>query len=103
MNKDLQSKCPDPSEGTSKNMTDKEKDKNHLTNVLLKWHEEIFVDIYGCLVAGPAIVSEFQLLLSDNYMLTQNNGVHPIALVRPRVSTKTLDSILEISGYFSFS
>ena len=73
---------------------EREKQEKILKGLLIQWQEEIFADIYGCLVAGPAIAKSFQDLLFDNYTLTESDGVHPIPLIRPYIYAKVLETIL---------
>lgn len=52
---------------------------------LHNWREEIFADVYGCLVAGPVIGLDFQDILFDNDRenFTSDDGDHPVEVVRP--------------------
>jgi hypothetical protein len=56
------------------------------------WLEEIFADVYGCLVAGPVIGLDFQDLLVDNDLarFVSSDGEHPIDAVRPYIYIKVL-------------
>lgn len=56
------------------------------------WVEEIFADVYGCLVAGPVIGLDFEDLLSDNDLarFVTSDGEHPVDAVRPYIYTKVL-------------
>lgn len=56
------------------------------------WLEEIFADVYGCLVAGPVIGLDFQDLLLDNPLdqFIADDGHHPIDAIRPYVYSKVL-------------
>ncbi|PID86620.1 MAG: hypothetical protein CSB13_03595 [Chloroflexi bacterium] len=59
------------------------------------WLEEIFADVYGCLVAGPVIGLDFEDLLTDNdlgHFLT-SDGEHPVDVVRPYIYIKTLNKM----------
>lgn len=58
-----------------------------------RWIEEIFADVYGCLVAGPTISLDFQDLQiekepTDKFL--RDDKVHPAPLLRPHVYHKVL-------------
>ena len=57
-----------------------------------EWLEEIFADVYGCLVAGPVIAQSFQDLQmwvrQKNFY--QDDGEHPTPYIRPDIYTKVL-------------
>ena len=59
------------------------------------WLEEIFADIYGCLVAGPVIGLDFQDILLDNAseQFTEDDGEHPIDAIRPFIYIKVLEAL----------
>ena len=57
------------------------------------WLEEIFADVYGAIVAGPAIALDFQEYLFDNLDLTDDDGVHPVSAIRPDIYTHTLSKL----------
>jgi hypothetical protein len=52
---------------------------------LHNWREEIFADVYGCLVAGPVIGLDFQDILFDNDLenFMSDDGEHPVEAIRP--------------------
>jgi hypothetical protein len=56
------------------------------------WLEEIFADIYGCLIAGPVIALSFMGLVTDDPVseFTQMDDEHPISAVRPHSYFGTL-------------
>lgn len=56
------------------------------------WLEEIFADVYGCLVAGPVIGLDFQDLVLDNPLdrFVSNDGHHPVDAIRPYIYSKVL-------------
>lgn len=58
------------------------------------WSEEIFSDIYGCLVAGPVMVLDFQDLQLDEdlegFTKTTQDKEDPVPLLRPDIYIKTL-------------
>ncbi|HFC11338.1 MAG TPA: hypothetical protein ENJ56_00740 [Anaerolineae bacterium] len=60
-----------------------------------RWQEEIFADVYACLVAGPVAARKMQDLLFDNYTLVEDNGIHPVPAVRPFIYTKVLKELAE--------
>lgn len=59
----------------------------------LNWLEEIFADVYGAYVAGPAIAYDFQELLFNNLDFAEDDGEHPIAVIRPYIYIETLKRI----------
>jgi hypothetical protein len=56
------------------------------------WLEEIFADVYGCLVAGPVVALSFMELVTDDPLddFLANDNEHPAAIVRPAVYFSTL-------------
>lgn len=56
------------------------------------WLEEIFADVYGCLVAGPAIALSFMELVTDDPVddFVEQDHEHPAAAVRPQSYFSTL-------------
>lgn len=59
---------------------------------LHNWREEIFADVYGCLVAGPVIGLDFQDILYDNDLenFVSDDGEHPVEAIRPFAYVKVL-------------
>lgn len=59
---------------------------------LHNWREEVFADVYGCLVAGPVIGLDFQDVLFDNELenFVSDDGEHPVDAIRPYAYAKTL-------------
>lgn len=59
---------------------------------LLAWEEEIFADIYAALVAGPAAALALQeiILTGPTAALTEDDGDHPLAALRPQIMHTTL-------------
>jgi hypothetical protein len=69
-----------------------------------RWKEEIFADLYGCLIGGPVTALSFQDLARQSsrtpiihvpgeYLygsFTEDDGVHPVSVVRPYVYTNVL-------------
>jgi hypothetical protein len=74
------------------------REKNRKEN--FEWTEEIFADVYGCVVAGPVMALDFQdlqLEFAGFDPVTEINefedGVdedHPTPILRPRIYTETL-------------
>ncbi len=60
-----------------------------------RWLEEIFADVYGCLVAGPVIGVDFQDLLLDNAVedFTVDDGEHPVDAIRPFIYIHVLEKL----------
>lgn len=60
------------------------------------WVEEIFADVYGCLIGGAVIALDFQdlLLEASKKQFTQDDGKHPVPAIRPYIYTHTLRSSL---------
>ncbi len=56
------------------------------------WCEEIFADLFGCVVAGPLAVLGMQALLaaSDTEHIGHDDGEHPTAVVRPYILSEML-------------
>ena len=56
------------------------------------WLEEIFADVYGCLIAGPVVALSFMEMVTDDPVdeFTVLDGEHPAAAVRPQVYFSTL-------------
>ncbi|KAA3664374.1 MAG: hypothetical protein DWQ04_06035 [Chloroflexi bacterium] len=67
------------------------------------WLEEIFADVYGALIAGPAIALDFQELLYDNYDLLEDDGEHPVSAIRPYLYTEVLQAMKDAYGKQLFS
>lgn len=59
---------------------------------LQAWGEEIFADIYGCLVAGPVAALSFQDLLLTHSLadFMVDDGEHPAELIRPYIYSHVL-------------
>jgi hypothetical protein len=58
-----------------------------------RWVEEVFADIFGCLIAGPLIALDFQDLQLQNSQqgFVEDDGEHPTPVLRPYVYTKVLE------------
>lgn len=71
------------------------KQKNKSRNLYLQnWLEEMFADIYGCLVAGPVIALDFQDLQLDDpleeFFDANKDKEDPVPIVRPDIYNKIL-------------
>ncbi len=62
---------------------------------LSRWQEEIFADVYGCLIAGPVIGLDFQDILFDDSLqdFMSDDGEHPVEAIRPYAYTKVLTEL----------
>ncbi len=62
-----------------------------------KWMQEIFADVYGCLIAGNSITFAFIELQIDNdpKEIVKDDGYHPPTIIRPL----TYFTVLEKMGY----
>lgn len=71
----------------------------------LKWSEEIFSDVCGCIVAGPLVgVSLLSILASRSDEENQSlEGEHPIGVLRPYILAKILELLGEKSPNHSFN
>lgn len=60
-----------------------------------RWQEEIFADVYGCLVAGPVVGLDFQDILFDHSLANfmSDDGDHPVEAVRPFAYVKVLEKL----------
>ncbi len=66
------------------------------------WVEEIFADVYGCLLAGPISVFGLQDILSDatETEIITDNAHHPIPALRPFIGSNILRSISADDRWF---
>lgn len=73
--------------------------RQHLLNKLAglvdwgeEWLEEVFADVYGCLIAGPVIANMFQdlQLRNSQKQFVRDDGEHPVPILRPDIYTKVL-------------
>jgi hypothetical protein len=57
-----------------------------------RWQEEIFADVYGCLVGGPVVGLDFQDILFDHSLANfmSDDGDHPVEAIRPYAYVKVL-------------
>jgi hypothetical protein len=60
-----------------------------------RWKDEIFADVYASLIAGPVMAVDFQDLELNSSMggFTEDDGDHPIPLLRPEVYRLTLEAM----------
>jgi hypothetical protein len=67
-----------------------------------RWAEEVFADVYGCLVAGPMAALSFQdfvLQYSNDGLLRSDDGEHPLPILRPEVHTHMLGEHFGMSAW----
>ncbi|MEM7331179.1 MAG: FG-GAP repeat protein [Chloroflexota bacterium] len=66
------------------------------------WLEEIFADVYGCLLAGPISVFGLQDILSDatESEILADNAHHPIPALRPFIGSNILRRISADDTWF---
>ncbi len=59
------------------------------------WMEEVFADVYGCLVAGATIALDFQDLQMEKSPddFVYDDGEHPVPMIRPYLYTSILSNI----------
>ncbi len=62
---------------------------------LNSWLEEIFADVYGCLIAGPVMAQNFLELQLDSTLdeFTADDGKHPAPVIRPLIYKQVLDKL----------
>ncbi len=62
---------------------------------LLPWLEEIFADVFGCIVAGPVIGLDFQDLLANDAQpeFVYDDGEHPVPAARPYLYSAVLSDL----------
>jgi hypothetical protein len=60
-----------------------------------KWVEEVFADVYCCAIGGPVMAIDFQdLQLNRSYEeFVEDDGEHPIPLIRPDVRHRVLEKM----------
>lgn len=71
---------------------DIQQQQSQMTLLLERWLEEIFADVYGCFVAGPASILSFQELLASGQpgVHEASDNKHPIPPLRPLIQTMIL-------------
>jgi hypothetical protein len=67
---------------------------------LQNWNEEIFADVYGCLIGGAASARTLQELLKGVpvNVFVDDDGEHPSPIVRPYIHIHLLESIANTKG-----
>ncbi len=65
---------------------------------VLNWREEIFADVVGCMVGGPAAALAFQEMQIEHLDLFEDNQTHPIPAMRPFIYSYTLDKLGNPAG-----
>ena len=67
-------------------------------NPYYHWCEEIFADIYSCIVAGPLTALGLQSLLAstDDRAICANDGEHPTVILRPFILSEILRVLNEL-------
>lgn len=67
------------------------------------WAEEVFADVYGCLVAGPVIAVDFQDLQEHNSRAEFLNGdhKHPVPALRPFIYQRVLQARAPASSHWN--
>lgn len=67
---------------------------------LRSWTEEIFADVYGCLIGGPASARTLQDLLKGVPVdvFVADDGAHPSPIVRPYIHIRVLEALAEAVG-----
>lgn len=78
-------------------LKNRENDGNVDSMWIYEWEEEIFADILGCLIGGPAMLSGLfeRLQNQTNDLFVANNGVHPISAIRPYVLLHIVEKYLK--------
>ena len=67
---------------------------------LQSWKEEIFADVYSCLVAGPVAGVYAQMMVGDNQAATyaRYDESYPVAALRPYIHIRTLQRMQLADG-----
>lgn len=60
-----------------------------------RWREEVFADVYGCLLAGPTMALDFQdlMLVKSRKRFVSGDGTHPVPALRPYIYSQVLESM----------
>ncbi len=60
-----------------------------------RWIEEIFADVFGCIIGGPVIALSAQdlAMVASEKEFTKNDGEHPIPAIRPIIYTNVLQKL----------
>jgi hypothetical protein len=68
------------------------------SSYIKNWAEEIFSDIYGCMVAGKEIALDFQDFYLRRYAtddLNKDDGEHPNTLIRPYIGVRVFENLAQ--------
>jgi len=78
--------------------TFRELSKKFAENPYYRWCEEIFADLYGCIVAGPLSVFSMQAFLAsgDQTRAWKDDAEHPAPLVRSYILSEILRVLSEV-------
>ena len=70
------------------------------SNPYYRWCEEIFSDVYGCIVAGPlsAISLQVMLVSTDRDRIFKDDEKHPTPMLRPYILSEILRIVSKESG-----
>lgn len=73
-------------------------------NLYRRWCEELFADVYGCMIAGPLCAIGLQAILAtgDTMKLWLDDGEHPIPILRPYILSEILRKLTDKSAIHSF-
>lgn len=80
-------------------------DSDKVPAYIKNWAEEIFADVYGCMVAGVAVALDFQDLFLRRYAtddLNKDDGEHPNTVIRPYIYIRTFRNQGQ-SGWANFA
>lgn len=79
---------------------EKAKPNVKITECAQNWFEEIFADVYGCLIAGPISAIQMQEILSGlpTGKLTEDDADHPLPALRPLIYTETLRQMAQVAS-----
>lgn len=71
-----------------------------VTECARNWFEEIFADVYGCLIAGPMSAIQMQEILSGlpTSKLIEDDADHPLPALRPFIYTETLKQMAQVAS-----
>lgn len=66
----------------------------------LRWLEEVFADVYSCMIAGPISIFGFQEYLAHGQPISHDQHVHkhPINVLRPLIQTQILRCLTDQAG-----
>ncbi|MBE7555412.1 MAG: hypothetical protein HS126_30550 [Anaerolineales bacterium] len=73
----------------------KVKTEQETPDYVKRWKEEIFADVYGCLIGGPVIALDFMDLMlqhsEEEFTQEGKEAQHPIPILRPHIYTHILE------------